>query len=75
MLEKLKFNSKLFRYRNENDEQLLLYNVKYGQIYLIKGKAKKFILSYIEKQQKNDKQLSIDNKYIEFFKENKILEE
>lgn len=75
MLEKLKFNSKLFRYRNENDEQLLLYNVKYGQIYLIKGKAKKIILSYIEKQQKNDKQLSIDNKYIEFFKKNKILEE
>ena len=70
MLEKLEFNSNLYRYRLENDEQLLLYNVTNGQIYMIKGNSKKFLLDKINNKNPD----IIENKYLEFFIKNNILE-
>lgn len=71
MLEKLEFNCNLYRYRLENDEQLLLYNVKSGQIYIIKGNPQKFLLDKINNKNQN---IIIENKYIEFFIKNNVLE-
>lgn len=43
MLEKVGFNYRLFRYRRENAEQGIAYNLRYGSIVFFKGKTKAFI--------------------------------
>lgn len=72
MLESLKFNKDVYKYRMENPTQLLLYNVKDGQIFLTQGNTKDFLLNIISKQ---PKEMQIENKYINFLKNNNILEE
>lgn len=72
MLESLKFNKDIYKYRMENPTQLLLYNVKDGQIFLTQGNTKDFLLNIISKQ---PKEMQIENKYINFLKNNNILEE
>ena len=50
MLEGLKFNQDIYKYRMENPTQLLLYNVKDGQIFLAQGNTKDFLLNIINKK-------------------------
>lgn len=72
MLEGLKFNQDIDKYRMENPTQLLLYNVKDGQIFLAQGNTKDFLLNIINNQ---PKEMQLENKYINFLKNNNILEE
>lgn len=72
MLEELKFNQNLYKYRLENQEQLLLYNVTNGQIFLVEGNTKDFLVNTINNK---PSETLIENKYINFFKKYNILEE
>lgn len=72
MLEKLKFNQDLYKFRMENQDQLLLYNVTNGQIFLVEGNTKDYLMNNINNEKQN---ITIENKYLDFFMKNDILEE
>jgi hypothetical protein len=63
MLEKVGFNYKLFRYRREDAEQGIAYNLRYGNIVFLKGKTKRFIESLYA------------NDFIDVNSENKVVQE
>ena len=72
MLEELKFNQDLYKFRMENQDQLLLYNVTNGQIFLVEGNTKDYLMNNINNEKQN---ITIENKYLDFFIKNDILEE
>ena len=72
MLEELKFNQDLYKFRMENQDQLLLYNVTNGQIFLVEGNTKDYLMNNINNERQN---ITIENKYLDFFIKNDILEE
>lgn len=72
MLEELKFNQDLYKFRMENQDQLLLYNVTNGQIFLVEGNTKDYLMNNINNEKQN---ITIENKYLDFFMKNDILEE
>lgn len=70
MLEIIEFNSNLFRYRSESTELGIIYSLRYGTIFLVKGNAKTIIERTISKGRFS---VNIDNKAINFLIQNKIL--
>lgn len=53
MLVKVVFNKKLFKFREEDEKYLLLYNLRCGDIFYITGNAKKILLNLNEKIEMN----------------------
>ena len=71
MLETVKFNKVLYRYREEDDKTLLLYNLRNGAIYFLTGEANSVVQKF------NDNELievSDDNKIIQFLKMINVIE-
>lgn len=69
MLEIIEFNYKLFRYRSESHEQGVVYNLRYGTLFIVKGNTKTIIERII-----NQGSISIntENKAIDFLIQNKV---
>lgn len=70
MLEIVKFNKSVYRYRSESDEIGLIYNLRYGDIIFIKGKTKIFIELLIEK---NYLEININNPVANYLYKNNII--
>lgn len=70
MLVEVIFNHDSYKYRTENEDKLLLYNPRTGNLFFITGNSKELLLKIINRQV-----CSVDesNKYIKFFISNKIL--
>lgn len=43
MLETMRFNHSLYRYRAESLEQGVVYNLRYGTLFFVKGNLKRII--------------------------------
>ena len=44
MLVKVTFNNKVFRCREEDEDELLLYNLRCGDMFFLSGEAKELLL-------------------------------
>lgn len=58
MLVKVAFNERLFRFREEDEKELLLYNLRCGDIYFLLGDARRMIL---ELRDKNIIEVDLEN--------------
>lgn len=70
MLEMMMFNSKLFKYREETEDTGLIYNVRYGDLLLLKGKSKELVESLIAS---GTMELETNNKVVDYLLDKKIL--
>ncbi len=64
----LELNRNDFRYREEDENTILAYQVIFHKMYFLKGNTKKYIE---EKLKGND--IDLDKKYIDYLKEERIL--
>lgn len=69
MLEIIEFNHKLFRYRSESEEQGIVYNLRYGTLYIVKGKTKKIIERIIRQ---GIISINTENRAIDFLIQNRV---
>ena len=69
MLEIIEFNSKLFRYRSESPEQGIVYNLRYGTLFMVKGNTKTIIERIICQ---GSTTVNTENKAIDFLMRNKV---
>lgn len=65
----LEINKVDYRYRLENDEYLLAYNVITNKMYFFKGNTKK----YLESMLYNKSPINLESKYINYLINNNIL--
>lgn len=65
MLEIVNFNKRLYRYREEDEETLLLYNLRNGNMYFLTGTSKELLQKF-----ENVLKMEVDgdNKIIQFFR-------
>lgn len=50
MLDIVRFNYNEYRFREENEELILVYNVRRGTMIFLSGEIKKFINGFSEKE-------------------------
>ncbi len=65
----LEINQKDFRFRRENDDILLGYNVITNKMFFFKGNTKK----YIEAKLNHEDTIFLEDKYMKYLLNNKIL--
>lgn len=65
MLEVVSFNNKLYRFRKEDEDTMLLYNLLSGEMYFIKGRGKDILLS-MDKGKSTE--LDSEDKIVKFLK-------
>lgn len=70
MLEKLILNTVDFRYRVEDENRLLIYNVRTSEMIFVIGKVKKYILS---KLNNSSESITLAKEYISYLLDKKIL--
>lgn len=59
-----------FRYRIENDEKLLVYNVITAKMYFFTGNTKKYLLNKLYGKNNN---IELEEKYINYLIKNNII--
>ncbi|MEE0873585.1 MAG: hypothetical protein UIH27_09005 [Ruminococcus sp.] len=69
MLEIIEFNSELFRYRPESLNQGIIYNLRYGSIFLVKGKTKDVVERIIRH---GDLTIDTENKAVDYLLSKKV---
>lgn len=69
MLEIIEFNNKMFRYRPESLDQGIVYNLRYGSIFIVKGKTKDIVERLIRH---GGLTIDTDNKAISYLLSNKV---
>lgn len=69
MLEIIEFNYKLFRYRSESQENGIVYNLRYGTLFIVKGNTKAIIEQIISR---DGISVNTENKAIDFLIQNKV---
>lgn len=69
MLEMIRFNHKQFRYRAETSEYGIIYNLRYGNLYIVNGKTKSLVENLIVQ---GSSHVNTDNKAIAFLIKNKV---
>ena len=69
MLKIMKFNNGLYRYRSESLEQGIVYNLRYGTLYFVKGNIKQIIEQTISQGYFS---ANVKNKTIDYLVKNQI---
>ena len=70
MLEKLNLNLKDYRFRNENENRLLIYNVKTAEMIFVNGKVKDCIEDLLST---NRTDVMLSKPYIDYLVNKNIL--
>lgn len=70
MLEKVKFNKKRFRYREESSSKLLIYDLRYGNMYILTGETKENFKRIVSE---NIMSIDTNEKHMKFLCLKKIL--
>lgn len=66
----LEINIKDYRFRNEKEDTMLVFNVITSEMIFLKGKSKEFIQNLLENKESNEK---ISEKNLEILKNKKII--
>ena len=69
MLEMISFNNNQFRYRAETSEYGIIYNLRYGNLYIVNGNTKSLVEDLIVQ---GSSLVNTDNKAIAFLIKNKV---
>jgi hypothetical protein len=70
MLEVVEFNKKLYRYREEDKDTLILYNLRTGDMHFVIGSAKIMLQRF---ESEDNIEVSLDEKLIQYLKLIKVL--
>ena len=70
MLEKLSLNVKDYRFRNEDENRLLIYNVRTAEMIFVIGKAKQYIEDLLST---NSTDIMLSKPYVDYLVNKNIL--
>ena len=71
MLGEVTYNFSQYKYRLEDENRLLLYHPRTGNIIMVHGKTRDFLLWIIDS--KDNLSVDLEDKYVKYFIQNGIL--